>query len=222
MKLTGLVIPFIKTRIRPLVSENGKGTWRLTITCEIRGCHILDGDLLEEGRLLTARISAHHSGLLQPLTQPGQVTITDIGVGQEVTMETLQRRYLDSIKISSKGCIEYSQGGCPISLWLITVQHQLHKTVRFFIEMSFISITMLVFVFANYMVNNGIHLNRRQRCRRKRRNSGKVISYPHAFGKVQQNRFMQKKERVKKRMEKLETTIFLTFDNVLLHLGDFF
>lgn len=31
-----------------------------------------------------------------------------------------------------------------------------------------------------------------------------------------------KKKRVEKRMEKLETTIFLTFDNVLLHLGDFF
>lgn len=60
---------------------------RLTIACEVWGGHILDGDLLQEGWLLTARVSTDHPGLLQPLTQPGQMTITHIWVGQEVTMK---------------------------------------------------------------------------------------------------------------------------------------
>lgn len=60
---------------------------RLTIACEVWVGHILDGDLLQEGWLLTARVSTDHPGLLQPLTQPGQVTIAHIRVGQEVTMQ---------------------------------------------------------------------------------------------------------------------------------------
>lgn len=65
---------------------------RLTITCEVGSGHVLDGDLLEEGWLLTARVSTHHPCFLQPLTQPGQVTITHVRVGQEVTVEVKRNR----------------------------------------------------------------------------------------------------------------------------------
>lgn len=58
----------------------------LTVACEVWGGHILDWDLLQEGWLLTARVATDHPGLLQPLTQPGQMTVTHIWVGQEVTM----------------------------------------------------------------------------------------------------------------------------------------
>lgn len=58
---------------------------RLTVACEVWGGHILDGNLLQEGWLLTARVSTDHPGLFQPLTQPGQMTITHVRVGQEVT-----------------------------------------------------------------------------------------------------------------------------------------
>lgn len=60
---------------------------RLTVTCEVWSGHVLDGDLLQEGWLLTARVSTHHPGLLQPLTQPGQVTVAHIWVGQEITVK---------------------------------------------------------------------------------------------------------------------------------------
>lgn len=125
------VISFIQVEIRPLVPKNGKGTRRLTVTREIRRGYILDGDLLEEGGFLAARISTHHSGLLQPLTQPGQVTITHIGVGQEVTMETMQGRDLDSIRVTSKGYIEYSQGWLQISSWLITATKVSQNSKKF-------------------------------------------------------------------------------------------
>lgn len=60
---------------------------RVTVTCEVWHSHVLDGDLLQEGWLLTARVSTDHPGLLQPLTQPGQVTVAHIRVGQEVTVK---------------------------------------------------------------------------------------------------------------------------------------
>lgn len=66
--------------------ERERDRERPTVACEVWGGHVLDGDLLQEGWLLTARVAAHHPGLLQPLTQPGQVTITHIRVGQEVTV----------------------------------------------------------------------------------------------------------------------------------------
>ncbi len=65
---------------------------RLTVACEVWGGHILNGDLLKESWLLTARVSTDHPGLLQPLTQPGQMTITHIRVGQEVTMKIKRDR----------------------------------------------------------------------------------------------------------------------------------
>lgn len=60
---------------------------RVTVTCEVWGGHVLDGDLLQEGWLLTAGVSTDHPGLLQPLTQPGQVTVAHIRVGQEITVK---------------------------------------------------------------------------------------------------------------------------------------
>lgn len=66
--------------------------WELTVTCEVRGGHVLDGDLLQEGWFLTARVPAHHPGLLQPLTEPGQVTVAHIRVGQEVTVKIKERQ----------------------------------------------------------------------------------------------------------------------------------
>ncbi len=64
----------------------------LTIACEVWGCDILDGDLLQEGRLLAARVPTDHPGLLQPLTEPGQMTITHVRVGQEVTAKVNRDR----------------------------------------------------------------------------------------------------------------------------------
>lgn len=69
----------------------------LTITREVGSGHVLDGDLLEEGWLLTARVSTYHPCLLQPLTEPGQVTITHVRVGQEVTMEMKSNRGREKI-----------------------------------------------------------------------------------------------------------------------------
>ena len=56
----------------------------VTVAGEVRGGHVLDGDLLQEGGLLAARVTTDHPGLLQPLAQPGQVAVTDVGVGQQV------------------------------------------------------------------------------------------------------------------------------------------
>lgn len=66
--------------------------WELTVTCEVRRGHVLDGDLLQEGWFLAARVPAHHPGLLQPLTEPGQVTVAHIRVGQEVTVKIKERQ----------------------------------------------------------------------------------------------------------------------------------
>lgn len=60
---------------------------RRTVTCEVWGGHVLDRDLLQEGWLLTARVSADHPCLLQPLTQPGQVTVAHIWVGQKIAVK---------------------------------------------------------------------------------------------------------------------------------------
>lgn len=57
---------------------------RLTVTREVRRSHVLDGNLLQEGRFLAARVSTDHPGLLQPLAQPGQVTVAYVRVRQEV------------------------------------------------------------------------------------------------------------------------------------------
>lgn len=64
----------------------------LTVACEIWGGHVLDGDLLQEGWFLAARVSTDHPGLLQPLTKPGQMTITHIRVGQEVSVQIKRDR----------------------------------------------------------------------------------------------------------------------------------
>lgn len=73
---------------------NGADNTVLTVTGEVRSGHILDGNLFEEGRFLTARVSTDHPGLLQPLTQPGQVTVTDIWVGQQVTVDKIRLKTL--------------------------------------------------------------------------------------------------------------------------------
>lgn len=77
---------------------------RLTVTCEVWGGHVLDGDLLQEGGLLTARVSADHSRLLQPLTQPGQVTVAHIWVGQKVAAKDRTIAY----QRSSQFCSEWN------------------------------------------------------------------------------------------------------------------
>lgn len=65
---------------------------RLTVAGEVWRGHILDGDLLQEGWFLTARVPTDHPGLLQPLTQPRQVTVAHIRVGQEVTVKITRDR----------------------------------------------------------------------------------------------------------------------------------
>ena len=57
----------------------------VTVTGEIRGGHVLDRDLLEEGGLLAARVATDHPSLLQPLAQPAEVAVTNVRVGQQVT-----------------------------------------------------------------------------------------------------------------------------------------
>lgn len=64
----------------------GLGGGRHTVAGEVRSRHVLDGNLLQEGRLLAARVSAHHPRLLQPGSEPGQVTVTHVGVGQQVAV----------------------------------------------------------------------------------------------------------------------------------------
>lgn len=70
-----------------------KSRVRLTVTCEVWGGHVLDGDLLQEGWLLTARVSTDHPRLLQPLTQPGQVTVTHIWVGQKIAAKDRNKSF---------------------------------------------------------------------------------------------------------------------------------
>jgi len=55
------------------------------LTPEVRQSHILQGDLLQEGRTLAARVTCHNLPAPQPVTEPGQPTVTVEGVGQEVT-----------------------------------------------------------------------------------------------------------------------------------------
>lgn len=85
--LVGVVLP----------TQTGAEQW-LTVTREVRRSHVLDGDLLQEGRFLAARVSTHHPGLLQPLTQPGQVTVAHIWVGQKVSGKIRE----ESVEISPR------------------------------------------------------------------------------------------------------------------------
>ena len=63
-----------------------------TVAGEVWGGHVLDGDLLEEGGPLAARVATDHPSLLQPLAQPGQVAVTNVGVGQQVTAGRREER----------------------------------------------------------------------------------------------------------------------------------
>lgn len=60
---------------------------RLTLlTAEVRQSHVLQGDLLQKRRTLTARVTRHNLSSPQPVTEPGQSTVTVEGVGQEVAV----------------------------------------------------------------------------------------------------------------------------------------
>lgn len=55
------------------------------LTAEVRQCHILQWDLLQEGRALAARVPGDNLPTPQPIPEPGQPAVTVKGVGQEVS-----------------------------------------------------------------------------------------------------------------------------------------
>jgi len=55
------------------------------LTAEVRQSHILQRDLLQEGRTLAARVTGHNLLRPQPIAEPAQPAVTVEGVGQEVT-----------------------------------------------------------------------------------------------------------------------------------------
>lgn len=56
----------------------------LTLTGEILGIYILDWNILQEKGFQAAWISTDNSLLPQPLSQPGQMTVTIKGVSQQI------------------------------------------------------------------------------------------------------------------------------------------
>lgn len=58
---------------------------RLTlVTGEVLHGDVLDGDLLQEIRVLAARVTSDDALPSQPIAEPRQVTVTVEGIGQEV------------------------------------------------------------------------------------------------------------------------------------------
>lgn len=51
------------------------------LTAKIRQRYVLKRDLLQEGRTLAARVTRHNLPASQPISQPGQPTVTVKGVG---------------------------------------------------------------------------------------------------------------------------------------------
>lgn len=63
-----------------------KKKWlHLTIfTGKVLNSYILDGNLLQEIRVLAARVPSHDAFPSQPIAEPGQVAVTVEGIGQKV------------------------------------------------------------------------------------------------------------------------------------------
>ena len=54
------------------------------VTGEVLDRHVLDGDLLQEVGVLAAGVARDDALPPQPIAEPGQVTVTVEGVGQQV------------------------------------------------------------------------------------------------------------------------------------------
>lgn len=68
------------------------------LTAKIWQSYILEGDLLQEGRALAARVTCHNLSAPQPITKPRQPTVAVEGVGQEVSEAMIEQKGFRAIR----------------------------------------------------------------------------------------------------------------------------